>query len=313
MSNFSVATWNTTDLWSGDPEPFVEFHKSIGAEAILIKAGNKTHPWQGLEHHIAAAKAAGLKIWLWWFYYGHKDEERISADHAEELGADGLGFDIESQWERKVGLPGNVGNKARRVRAEQMVRIVRQRFSGELALCSWWLPGSHDTPVKVFLEGCDYNMPQWYPIGRRTEAQIRDLIDRSLEQYGRMANWLPSKTIPVLASFGQSYKVRINFKYETRWWKITTPLMKYSYELAMARGCQGVSWWSLDYLLGRAGHEHPKQPEPLMIEMIRSFGSAPPPPPEDPRYPEMLRAEGKKIITAANEIKKIAGKLEREG
>jgi hypothetical protein len=121
----------------------------------------------------------------------------------------------------------------------------------------------------------------------------------------------------VLASYGQSYKIRVGIDTVTRWWKATTTQMKYAYNLCINRGCPSVSWWSLDYLLGRAGHELPKEPEPLMIKMIRSFAPiAPPPPPPDPTdplYPERLRTQIQYLRSAATNIENIAGEIEGEG
>lgn len=295
MTNYSVATWNTSDLFSGDPKAFVDFHVSIGAEAICIKIGNGLHPWVGLEPFIAEAKARGLKVAAWWYFYGNKGEAQIAADHAEKLGCDVLILDIEGHWKSRAPLT----ESGRIAKAEGMMKVLTSRFSGEIDLCSIWKPSIHRRiPVEVFLKnGCTYNMPMWYWIGRRSNELVVDLIEQSLEEYGRLANWSPSKTIPVLASYGQSYTVRLK-KY---WWKTTIAQMQTAYDLSIARGCPGVNWWSLDYLMGRAGHEAPKVVEHGMIEKIRSFSSIP-----SPSIPNQLKEMAKQLVI-------IADKLDRGG
>lgn len=271
MSNWSVATWNTLDLFNGDPLDFLKFHISIGADAILLKFGNGQRPWEGLKPFVDIARLQGLKVWGWWFYYGYKNEEIISAEHATSLGLDGFALDIEGQWESRAGLT----NKARRKKAENMMKDIKSRFDGELALCSWWHPEGHPkTPIDIFLNYCDWNMPQLYWIGRRSDEGAVYVVKTSLEMYGRLANWPGNKTIPVLASFGQSYWSGG----KEYWWKATVTQMRRAYDAAITYGCPGVSWWSLDYLQGRAGHEIPKIVEKKMIETIQSFNQQPPPP-----------------------------------
>lgn len=273
--NWSVATWNTLQLFSGDPKKFIEFHQSIGAKAICIKIGNGLRPWAGLQPFIDAAHDADLKAWGWWFLYGYNGEEQIIGEHAELLGVDGVALDVETQWESRAGLT----NGARRNKALSLMKILRSCFSGQLALCSWWKPDIHPkTPVDVFLKYCDWNMPQHYWIGRYSNEGAVSVVTQSLELYGRMANWPASKTIPVLASYGQKYTT----KGKEYWWKATVTQMKAAHEAAMAHGCPGVNWWSLDYLMGGAGHEAPQVVETAFIETIRDFAPSTPTPPMPP-------------------------------
>jgi len=301
MPNHSVVTWNTVLLYEGDPVALLDFHDSIGAEAICIKIGNGKTPWVGLEPAIAEAKRRGKKVVGWHYVKGLKDEEYIIADNAEELGVDLLVPDVEGHWKRNAPLT----DKARRAKAERWMKVFTTRFSGEIALCSVWKPSLHKKiPVEVFLNnGCTLNMPMLYWIGRRTNAGVITLIEESLEEYGRLANWSPSETIPILASYGQSYTIRLK-KY---WWKTTVEQMKVAYDHSIKMGCPSVSWWCLDYLLGGPGHEAPKGiPEHRFIETIRSFGSAPPTPSP---VPATLREMARKLRLDAGLLDRIASEL----
>lgn len=264
MTNFSVATWRTLDLFNGDPTEFIDFHESVGAKAICIKVGNGKTPWEGLSPYIDRAKAYGMKAWGWWFMYGHSGEEEIMASHASALGLDGLALDVESQWERNAGIT----NSSRRNRAQRVMSVLRNRFPGELALCSWWKPSYHKAPVRDFLAKCDWNMPQMYWIGRRTVEGAANLVSECLDEYARLANFMPQRTIPILASYGQNYTTGG----KQYWWKVTLPQMASAYNRTQVVGCPSVNWWSLDYLQGGAGHEAPKVIETRMIDTIKELG-----------------------------------------
>jgi hypothetical protein len=303
MGNWSIATWYTWELFSGDVTEWIDFHLMIGAEASCLKFGSGNTPWEGLEPYVAKSKDAGLGAWGWWFLYGDRDEETIIADHAEYLGLDGLALDIESAWENKAGFT----NSARRAKAKKVMDVIRARYSGQVALVSWWKPSVHPkTPVDVFLEQCDWNMPMDYWIGRFSDERAVEVVDTGLEEYSRLANWPASKTIPILAAYGQSYKVGSN----TYWWKTTITQMEAAHDFAISRGCPGVNWWCLNYLMGLSGHEAPKVVETKMIEKIKSLDVPAPPPPPGPTPSERIRTDTKKIREVSEDLDKIANELE---
>ena len=287
---WSIVTWVATLLFTGDPEAWAKFHVSMGCKAVMFKFGNGYYPWEGLDLYVAAARRHGLEVWAWWYLYGsHKLEGEIIGKAAAALGLDGVALDVEREWERGAGWT----QAGRETTAKRTMDGIRKYYTGLLALCSWWhVEGNPKVPYKVFLDGCDFNMPQLYWIGRWSVKSALDVIDRSMEMYGRLFNWPASKTIPVLASFGQTYGSKGTF------WKATIPQMQATMDRCIEMGCPGVQWYSMDYLLGGAGHEAPKGiPEHAMLDLIRASnaGNNPPPPPPPDLLPIELRYPSSKV------------------
>ena len=274
MTTHSIMTWVTTLLFSGIPSKFLDFHESMGIRRIFIKFGNGWYPWEGLQIFVDAAKARGYEVWGWWMCYAVKNEGVIIGTHAKKLGLDGVALDVQGHWKNRAGFTA----KGREATAARLINDIKHIYFGKLALCSYWSPQVNPrVPYKVLLDKCDYNFPQVYWIGRFSIKGAMDVLSMCLEQYGRLANFPASKTIPVLAAYGQTYKVG---KY-TRWWKTTAPQMEAAYYKALQFGCPSVSWWCLDYLLGSSGHEAEGRGkrEEAFLEVIKHTNTEQPPPP----------------------------------
>lgn len=271
MKVISVATWRVLDLFSGIPERLIKFHTDLGLTAICIKFGNGLRKWSGLKLLVDLAMSLGLKPWGWWYCYGYNGEGTVIGEHAQYLGLTLVALDIEREWESRAGW----SRAARERKGAQLIAEIRATgYVGDLALCSWWhAEGNPRVPYKVLLEHCKYNMPQMYWIGRYSEQGAADLVSTSLDMYSRICNFPALLTIPVLASFGQSYGRT------KRWWKATVPQMQAAHKQAEIHGCEGSIFYSADYLLGGAGHEYPKGiPEQLMIDAIRKMNNSLPVP-----------------------------------
>lgn len=268
MNVITTATWRALLLYNGLPEKFVQHHKDQGYTAIMPKIGNGLNRWVGLSKHFKAAIEAGLDLWAWWYLFGYKGEGRVIGQHADALRVKVIVLDIESHWENNAGWT----EAARERKAVQLIADIRAGgFTGDLALCSWWNTDLHPrVPYKVLLSECKYNMPQLYWIGRHSELQATELVNQSLDMYRKVAEFPAAKTIPVLASFGQTYGTYNN------WWKTTIPQMRAAFETAKDQGCIGATFYSTDYLLGGAGHETPKIVEVEMLKAIRGMIEVPP-------------------------------------
>jgi len=282
----SVATWVALDQFNGVPKPLIDWHKSLGLGAFFPKIANGLTKWVGLEPHFKAAGEAGLEKWAWVYCWGHVGEGVGFGQHAKALGVTLLVLDVEREWESKAGL----WQSSREATARRLINEIRSGggYTGDLALCSWWhAKGNTKVPYRVFLDECKFNMPQMYHIGRYDTAGAAALVSDSLQMYAEVANWPPEKTIPVLAAFGQS------FGNPLRWWKTTIPQMQATFERAKEHGCQSVTYYSTDYLMGRAGHEAPKVYEGAMVDALKALQPsgqppAPPPPPDDQPIPIRL-------------------------
>ncbi len=86
--------------------------------------------------------------------------------------------------------------------------------------------------------------------------------------------------------------------------------MEAAHDFAISRGCPGVNWWCLNYLMGLSGHEAPKIVETKMIEKIKSLDVPEPPPPPGPTPSERIRTDSKKIREVTEDLDKIANELE---
>jgi len=269
MNTKTTATWRALDLYNGVPESFIKHHIDQGYTAIFPKIGNGLNRWHGLDQHFIIAKNSGLETWAWWYLYGYEGEGIEIGEHAEALGVSLLALDIETHWEKRAGFT----QLARERKAKTVLDNIRKSYTGSLALCSWWKPSLHKkTPFKVFLNECEYNMPQMYWISRYSSYQAEQLIVESLSEYDSLTGIPHEKTIPVLSSFGATYGV------DGDWWKTTLPQMESAFEKAETLGCEGATWYSTDYLLGKAGHENPKEPETEMLNWIA--GTTPNPLPQ---------------------------------
>lgn len=257
MSEHSVCIWTTGDIFGGDSQKILEQAKKFHSTHILLKIGNGLSAWTGLESIIREAHAQGLEVWGWWYMYGRVGEASLAGRHAALLGVDVLVLDVEGHWEL---------NTDRSVaRANKDMADIKASFHGRLALCSWWKPSYHKTPVKAFLAHCDYNMPQMYWMGRDTAVGAVNLIAESLREYQALG-WSPSKTIPVLAAFGQTYVVGGT----KLWWETTVMQMDVAQEACKRHGVMGISWWSFNYIVGGAGNPS-RTAEIAMIQAIESF------------------------------------------
>lgn len=262
MNTITTATWRALNLYNGQPDKFINHHKRQGYRAIFPKIGNGATPWQGLSGHFDAAADAGLNRWAWWYLKAESNEGVEIGKHAKNLGVQLLALDVESHWERNAGVLASTRKKTARDTLDQ---IRAAGYQGDLALCSWWhLDYHHKVPFGVFLERCDWNMPQMYWIGRFGEAGAVDLVRESWSMYANGYGFPRAFTIPVFPAFGETYGK------DNNWWKVTIPQMKAAVGEAEALGLGGVTWYSTDYLLGKTGHEQPKTREDDMLDYIKS-------------------------------------------
>jgi hypothetical protein len=243
----SIAIWYAAELYDGDVEALVGEAKRLGLSKICPKFGNGTSAWTGLEGLVAAAHAAGLEVWGWWYYYGTSGNEgTISGDHAVALGLDGVILDIEA---------------------------------------SWWKPRYHSVPFEVFLQPgyCDLNVQQAYWIGRTNDSGGADLLEESVGEYSRLYGWPAEKSAPILAAFGQNTSVAGR----TTYWETSLTQMDAANAKARQLGCAGEWWWSWNFMLGKAGSvDHQPRPGFLEAIGGYDWGDTPPePPPGPPEVP----------------------------
>lgn len=157
-------TWKLPRCENGDPAALASVAKSAHMSHVLVKIADGTIAYHGdwgmaVDHvpeAVTALHAQGIQAWGWHYVYGDNPagEARIAIQRIKQTGVDAYVIDAESQYEK----PGKK-QAAQRFMAELRAALPNFPF----ALSSFRYPSLHpQLPWKVFLEKCDYNMPQVY-------------------------------------------------------------------------------------------------------------------------------------------------------
>jgi hypothetical protein len=155
--------WRISACENGDVIAITNLAKQANYTHLLIKVADGVYSYN-IESNgvdlapplVQALHAWNIQAWGWHYLYG--DYPGIEADKAIEriktLRLDGYALDVESEYKQ----PGK----------EEAARIFMNRLRYALptfpvALCSYRFPSYHpQVPWAIFLENCDYNMPQVY-------------------------------------------------------------------------------------------------------------------------------------------------------
>lgn len=133
-----------------------------GFTHILIKVADGAYSYNVYNGNdlvpplVSALKARGIIVWGWHYIYG--DYPAKEADKAIEriksLDLDGYALDVEAEYKED----------GKDVAATKFMSRLRKALPNfPVALCSYRYPSYHPkVPWTIFLEGCNYNMPQVY-------------------------------------------------------------------------------------------------------------------------------------------------------
>lgn len=143
---------------------------------------------------------------------------------AKELGLDGMVMDVEGHFENRSG--------DLEALAVQIVDEYRLEAGDiPLGLCSWWKPRYHPrTPVMAFLQGCDFNMPQCYPMGDTSPEANVLRVEWSLEEYAELG--YSGVTIPMCAAFTEGG------------WTASVEQINLVDEYVRERELPGIAWYA---------------------------------------------------------------------
>lgn len=156
--------WKIRDAEGGDPDAIANEAAKAGFSHVLIKIADAGSP-VNLDSItradlagpvVAALKTRGIQAWGWHYVYGYDPlgEARIAAQRVQQLGLNGYVIDAEVEYKE----PG------KDVAARRFLDELKSRIPGvPIALSSFRFPSYHpQLPWQVFLDRCDYNMPQVY-------------------------------------------------------------------------------------------------------------------------------------------------------
>jgi hypothetical protein len=155
-------TWILSNCEGGDPASIVAAAQAAGLSHVFVKIADGVKAFgvdaSGFDFTapvVQALRAAGIAVWGWHYVYGNDPsaEANIAIQCAQSLGLDGYVVNAEDEYKQ----PG------KDAAARQFMSAVRGALTVPIALSSYRFPNYHAAlPWSVFLERCDYHMPQVY-------------------------------------------------------------------------------------------------------------------------------------------------------
>lgn len=153
------------------------------ADGIEISNTDGSKDQYTLGELVASLRAQDISIWGWHHIYGQEPEKEASlaADRISHLSLDGYAVNADNEFQ----LPQS------KTSASIFLNLLRQGIPNvPVALNSYKFPSIHPRfPWNVFLERCDYIIPQifWFNAHHIASTQLQ----RSIKEYKSLAPFLP--------------------------------------------------------------------------------------------------------------------------
>jgi len=226
LSGKGFFTWKLPNCENGRPDRIAQRAADAGLSHVLIKVADAYTPFgdQGLNREVVEAlHDRRIQVWGWHYIYGREPaaEAGVAVSQVRALGLDGYCVDAESEFKQ-------AGKDA-----------AARTFMGELrgglpnlpvALSSYRYPSIHEIPWSVFLERCDYNMPQVY---WEQSHNPDEQLERSTRELLRLHP--PRAVFPTGAAYGAGG------------WVSTPADMRRFLKAAKNMGLTGANFYSWDY------------------------------------------------------------------
>lgn len=191
--------WKIPSTENGDVAAIANLAKTASYSHVLVKIADgagafNIDPARGLDlvpPLVAALRQQGIQVWGWHYIYGEDPlgEANRAIQRVLGLNLDGYVIDAEGEFKR----PGK-DDAARKF----MDRLRAGLPNMPVALCSYRFPSYHPLfPWKIFLEKCDFNMPQVYWMNAHNPGEQ---LVRSVNEFRSLTPYRP--IIPV----GSAYK-----------------------------------------------------------------------------------------------------------
>jgi hypothetical protein len=223
--------WQIPHCDGGDPSAIASRAAAAGLTHLMIKiadAGNAFNIDKNgkdlVPPVVAALHARGIQAWGWHYIYGYDPdaEARVAVQRTLPLQLDGYIIDAEAEFQYS----------GRAAVARSFCQQLRAGLgSMPVALSSYRFPLYHTAfPWSVFLEYCDYNMPQVYWEGSHNGA---DQLVRSYSEFQKISPVRPIvPTGPAYSNGG---------------WRPAASELTAFMQKALELGLLGVNFWSYDY------------------------------------------------------------------
>lgn len=296
MKDNGMFLWKAQNCADGEIAGIVAACKALGLRWVALKMGDAayghTSSFVNMLAAVKAFQAAGIRVFLWHYVYGgiwydknnvaHTDgtppeqEATFALRQIAELKPDGYIIDAEREWK---GF--DAANRAKRF------MNTLGYLSIPTALTSYRFPSMHrEFPFYEFAKRCDAHMPQVYwqtpsstrgPVHElvRSVNELKAIIDMPFSPIGRAyigdghPNPLPSEITDFAAK-------------------------------AIELGCDGISFWALDYLYLHQGGAERAAAIAEIAQVWPGGGGVPPAPEPEPLPTKVrVRSSGTNIRNAA--------------
>lgn len=189
--------WKVQYCENGNSAAIVNLAKRANLSHVLIKVADGNYSYNLTSNGVdlavplvQALRAAGIQVYGWHYIYGDDPigEANKAIQRIQQGALDGYVLDVEGEYK-------DAGKE--RAAATFMNRLRSAYPRLPIALCSYRFPSYHpQIPWKVFLEGCDLNMPQVYWQNSHNPA---DQLTRTINDYQRITPYRPM--VPVGSAY----------------------------------------------------------------------------------------------------------------
>jgi len=267
--------WRIPFCENGDVNAIANLAQQSGFTHLHIKVADGTYSYN-LDNNgvdlvpplITALRRKGISCWGWHYLYGNypAQEADKAIQRINQLGLDGYALDVEGEYKE----PGK--DQAART---FMNRLRNSKPNFPVALCSYRYPTYHpQIPWTIFLEKCNYNMPQVYwEQAHNPGAQLR----RCVSEFQAISPFRP--IMPV----GSAY-------IRGSWAPTTADILEFL-QTAQALNLSAASFWEWS---------NTRRNLPEVWNLIRDYpwSSTPPPPDITQQYIEALNTRNPDSVLA---------------
>lgn len=251
--------WQIRQVEKGDSSAIVAKALEAGLTHVLIKIADGASWIYNYDYATKtdlvpplrdALQSAGIKVWGWHYIWGNDPvgEARLAINRMTSLKLDGYVIDAEAEFK----------DPKKKNAAVRFMADLKAGLTGvPIGFSSYRYPRLHpEMPYDIFLQGCDYAMPQVY---FEQAHNPEDQLAQCAEQYYALKYARP------LIPTGPTY--------QRGDWRPSADEIDRFMRKARAMGLEGVNFWALDFALQPAMSD--------LWKVVSDFKWSDQPPPSD--------------------------------
>lgn len=252
--------WQLPRCDGAEPNAIVDRAVRAGLSHVLIKIADGGYWDYNVDKEteqdyvppvLQALRNHGIQVWGWHYVRGDSPvtEANQAVKRVRQLGVDGYVIDAEVEYR----------DRSKWRAAEVFMKELRRNLPDiPVALSSYRYPRTHrDLPFDVFLEGCDYAMPQVY---FEQKHNPEEQLERTVEQYMALSHARP--VIPTAPTYARGK------------WRPTPEEIHRFFDKSLQMGLPAANAWSWDFAtrepyldMFQAVAEYPWPMEPTITDM----------------------------------------------